>query len=140
MDIFTLTVCTALLSAGMAVTFTTQLITSRRETYLYDWILAAVCFLCSNIHFRILENNFNPRIQPNPNKSLQNQFDKIFFGSKFPDKQQPISSYRIETDQLIYTPYEAKNIHKISLKNSTVNLIIVITVPKELLFNLYYLN
>ncbi|MDM7860269.1 GGDEF domain-containing protein [Alteromonas sp. ASW11-36] len=49
MDIFTLTVCTALLSAGMAVTFTTQLITSRRETYLYDWIFAAGCFLSSNI-------------------------------------------------------------------------------------------
>ncbi len=52
-------------------------------------------------------------VQPNPNKSLQNQFDKIFFGSKFPDKQQPISSYRIEIDQLIYTPYEAKNIQGI---------------------------
>lgn len=52
-------------------------------------------------------------VQPNPNKSLQNKFDKIFFGSKFPDKQQPISSYRIETDQLIYTPYEVKNIQGI---------------------------
>ena len=52
-------------------------------------------------------------VQPNPNKILQNQFDKIFFGSKFPDKQQPISNYRIETEQLIYTPYEAKNIQGI---------------------------
>ena len=52
-------------------------------------------------------------VQSNPKKSLQNKFDKIFFGSKFPDKQQPISSYRIETDQLIYTPYEAKNIQGI---------------------------
>ncbi len=52
-------------------------------------------------------------VQPSPNKSLQNQFDKIFFGSKFPDKQQPISNYRIETEQLIYTPYEAKNIQGI---------------------------
>ena len=49
-------------------------------------------------------------IQPNTQKDQQNKFDKLFFGSKFPDTELPISAYRIQDNQLTYSPYEAKDL------------------------------
>ena len=47
---------------------------------------------------------------PNPEKNHQNKLKQLFFGSKFPNRELPISSYRIEGKKLIYTPYEAKDL------------------------------
>lgn len=63
-----------------------------------------------SIHSKPPGFNVQMLIQSNPKKRNQNQLDKILFGSKFPDDQQPISSYRVEGENLIYTPYEAKHI------------------------------
>lgn len=63
-----------------------------------------------SIHSKPPGFNVQMLIQSNPKKGNQNQLEKILFGSKFPDDQQPISSYRVEGENLIYTPYEAKHI------------------------------
>jgi peptide/nickel transport system permease protein len=63
-------------------------------------------------------------VQPNALKARQNKLDRLFFGSKFPDVELPISSYRIESDKLIYTPFEAKDLEGIE------NVVDYATTPK----------
>jgi peptide/nickel transport system permease protein len=63
-----------------------------------------------SIHSKPPGFNVQMLVHPNPKKSIQNPFDKLFFGSKFPDQQLPVSSFRIEAEKLIFTPYAAKNI------------------------------
>lgn len=48
MDIFTLIICTALISLSTVVTLAVLLQTSPEERYLIDWLIAGVCFFLSN--------------------------------------------------------------------------------------------
>ena len=49
-------------------------------------------------------------VLPNDKQGDQSAFNQLLFGSKFPDTELPISSYRIENDKMIYTPYEAQDL------------------------------
>jgi diguanylate cyclase (GGDEF)-like protein len=48
MDIFTLIICTALISLSTVVTLAVLLVISPEERYLVDWLIAGVCFFLSN--------------------------------------------------------------------------------------------
>jgi peptide/nickel transport system permease protein len=49
-------------------------------------------------------------VLPNDKQGDQSAFNQLLFGSKYPNKELPISSYRIEDDKMIYTPYEAQDL------------------------------
>jgi diguanylate cyclase (GGDEF)-like protein len=48
MDIFTLLICTAMISLSMVITVFVLYITTPRESYLVEWIVAGLCFFLSN--------------------------------------------------------------------------------------------